>query len=211
MSEFIPLFPLSLVVFPGESLRLHIFEPRYRQLLRECEETGITFGIPTVIERKLSGLATEVKLLSVDKRYANGEMDITTEGIRRAKVVAFEEKLQDRLYPGGEVEWLEEIWDSDEDLKSELYDYLNQLHEALGIQRQLINSPEEIVSFNLAHQVGFNLQQEVNLLKINHEGERLQFILAHLKEVIPVVRETERLKARAKLNGHYKNVLPPKY
>jgi len=54
MTRFLPLFPLSLVVFPGEYLNLHIFELRYRQLINECDEEGMTFGIPPAFENKLA-------------------------------------------------------------------------------------------------------------------------------------------------------------
>ncbi|MEO0474160.1 MAG: LON peptidase substrate-binding domain-containing protein, partial [Bacteroidota bacterium] len=69
MYEFLPLFPLSLVVFPGENLRLHIFEPRYKQLIEECSAENTNFGIPTVLDRKVGNIATEVELVSVDKTY----------------------------------------------------------------------------------------------------------------------------------------------
>ena len=62
MIDFLPLFPLKLVAFPGEQLNLHIFEPRYKQLFRECEENQITFGIPAFIDNKIMDIGTELKL-----------------------------------------------------------------------------------------------------------------------------------------------------
>ena len=62
MEQQLALFPLQLVVFPGESLNLHIFEPRYRQLIEDAEQQGITFGVPTVIKGALQPIATEVSL-----------------------------------------------------------------------------------------------------------------------------------------------------
>ena len=89
MAQFLPLFPLSLIVFPGEELRLHIFEPRYRQLIQECIDDQITFGIPAVMDADMGNIATEVVLEGVEKRYAEGRMDITTRGVRRARILDY--------------------------------------------------------------------------------------------------------------------------
>src|SRR5690349_7115740 len=80
MTNFIPIFPLSIVVYPGEKLPLHIFEPRYKQLIRECFELKKPFGIPTVINNNVQEMGTLVILKDIVKEYDNGEMDIRTEG-----------------------------------------------------------------------------------------------------------------------------------
>jgi hypothetical protein len=59
MNELIPIFPLEVVVYPGEALNLHIFETRYKQLINDCAETKMSFGIPFVIERKICELGIE--------------------------------------------------------------------------------------------------------------------------------------------------------
>ena len=78
MPRELALFPLQIVVFPGEAVNLHIFEPRYRELIKDCQEDGITFGIPTFQNGKVLDFGTEVELLSIEKRYPGGEMDIKT-------------------------------------------------------------------------------------------------------------------------------------
>lgn len=70
MQKFIPIFPLNLVAYPGEKLNLHIFEPRYIQLINECNTEGKTFGIPVVNNKELLEYGTEMKLEKVQKvRY----------------------------------------------------------------------------------------------------------------------------------------------
>ena len=69
MTNFIPIFPLSIVVFPGEQLNLHIFEPRYKQLIRECAEQQKPFGIPSVIENNVQELGTLVEIKEIRKVY----------------------------------------------------------------------------------------------------------------------------------------------
>ena len=76
MTNFIPIFPLSIVVYPGENLNLHIFEPRYKQLINECHTEGKSFGIPTVINNKLNDIGTLVKITEIVNTHETGEMDI---------------------------------------------------------------------------------------------------------------------------------------
>ena len=81
MKDFLPLFPLKLVAFPGERLNLHIFEPRYKQLFRECHENQVTFGIPAFINNKIAEFGTELKLDKIEKSYEDGSLDVRTLGI----------------------------------------------------------------------------------------------------------------------------------
>ena len=72
MKEQLALFPLQLVVFPNEKLNLHLFEPRYRQLLADVEAEGISFGIPSFLDDKIMPIGTEVVLKEVVERYPTG-------------------------------------------------------------------------------------------------------------------------------------------
>ncbi|MEM6264269.1 MAG: LON peptidase substrate-binding domain-containing protein [Bacteroidota bacterium] len=209
--DFLPLFPLSLVVYPGEKLRLHIFEPRYRQLTDECLQQGTTFGIPPVVEQEISTLATEVEVVSLDKKYPGGEMDITTRGKRRLKIEEFFRKSPGKLYPAAQVSWLPDINKQEPYLQNEVFKLLQSLHQVLGIPKRVVNVPEEVTAFEIGHHIGFNLQEEAELLGFNQETERLQYIHQHLERILPIVTEAERLKARARLNGHYKNLIPPEF
>ena len=80
MTNFIPIFPLSIVVYPGEDLNLHIFEPRYKQLINECHGQKKLFGIPAVIENSLQDFGTLMEITEITKVHENGEMDIKTRG-----------------------------------------------------------------------------------------------------------------------------------
>ena len=81
MTNFIPIFPLELVVYPGEKVNLHIFEDRYKQLITECKKDKKLFGIPAVIKNKISETGTLVEIDEIVKQYDDGRMDITTIGV----------------------------------------------------------------------------------------------------------------------------------
>ncbi len=211
MSQFLPLFPLGLVVYPGEFLKLHIFEERYQQLIRESLLEGRAFGVPTVLEGVMPGMGTEVIVSSLERDYPTGEMDITTQGVRVFQIEEFNLQAPGKLYPGGQITYPEEDRTTDEDLGIELMSLITQFDDILGISRPHHVAPGNLLSWAVAHQIGMNLRQEYEVLTLPTERQRLEYLIHHLKQVIPIVIETERAKSRAKLNGHFKNVVPPEY
>ncbi len=202
---------MNIVVFPGEKLNLHIFEPRYRQLIMECQTNGTTFGIPVYLENGLGEYGTEIKILSLEKKYLGGEMDIKTKGLGVFKIKEFQRQVPGRLYSGGEVEDLPLIKDEDPFQRIQILELLKQLYSALGIQTLMLNLPDNFQSYDVAHHLGFSTEQEYELLQQTKESDRLEMILAHLTRILPVVLETERLKERVKLNGHFKHLIPPNF
>src|SRR3989337_2030747 len=97
MTNFIPIFPLGIVVYPGEDLNLHIFEPRYKQLIKECHEQKKPFGIPTVIENKLQEHGTLVEITELSKLNDNGEMDIKTQGVQVFRILEQIKEIPEKL------------------------------------------------------------------------------------------------------------------
>lgn len=200
------LFPLQLVVYPGEKLALHIFEDRYKQLIEDCENENITFGIPTYINKKLD-YGTEVILKKIDKKYPDGQSDIICEGKRIFKIKNFYKQAPGKLYAGGEVEFLEDNENTMEELQEELLKNIATLYLELTIdQPPVFDVP--LVSYQVAHKIGLALQQEYHLLTLRSELERLNYLIGHLKITIPVVREMNRTKEMIKMNGHFKNFDP---
>lgn len=211
MARYLPLFPLGIVVFPGEKLNLHVFEPRYKQLVLECVAQEKTFGIPAFIQNGVGVYGTEMKILNIEKKYENGEMDIRTKGLKVFKILQFDKMAPGRLYAGGEVEDVEYKEDEDIVTKLKIVEHLKVLYESLGINKLFQDLPENFKSFDVGHHLGLTLEQEYALLQLQHESERQEAILLHLQHMLPVVKETERLKDRVRLNGHFKHLLPPDF
>ncbi|ARS35125.1 LON peptidase substrate-binding domain-containing protein [Pontibacter actiniarum] len=209
--KYLPLFPLGIVVFPGEKLNLHVFEPRYKQLVLDCLEEGKTFGIPTFLENNVGTYGTEIELLNVEKKYANGEMDIRTKGLQIFKILQFDKMAPNRLYAGGEVEVVENRLEEDILTKIKIRENLQKLYDALGLSNLYLELPENFTSYDIGHQLGLSTEQEYTLLQLLSEQDRQEAILHHLQQVLPVVLETERLKERVRLNGHFKNLTPPNF
>lgn len=208
---FLPLFPLQLVAFPGEKLNLHIFEQRYRQMIRESEETGQTFGIPAFIDNKVMDVGTEMKLLSIERLHPDGKMDIRTEGIGAFRILDFQPKAPGKLYAGSEIERLDFTTNSNWMLNEQILELTKDLFQLLNIKKELPADAQDFISFDLGHQVGFNIEQEYEFLQIPEEQERQLYMKKHLEKLIPIVREMENLRKRAQMNGHFKDILPPKF
>jgi len=81
-----------------------VFEPRYQQLINECESDGITFGIPPLFEKKLANFGAEIRLAEISKRLPDGRMYIKTEGIGLFKIENFYHTAPDKLYSGADIE-----------------------------------------------------------------------------------------------------------
>ncbi len=199
MPSFIPLFPLNLVVFPGQRLNLHIFEPRYKQLIKEAWEADSAFGIPLFIDNGVSDIGCTVKVQAIPKKYPNGELDITCSGIQAFRILEFFQMVPDKLYSGAKVSFIETDLEGDAEIADDIATNLGQLFNIMQIPKTF----NDMLSFTLGHHIGFNLKQEYALLCLETEKERQLLIQKHLKTVLPIVTEMENLKHRVKLNGHY--------
>ena len=105
MTNFIPIFPLGIVVYPGEQLNLHIFEPRYRQLNKECADNKKPFGIPSVMDEKINEMGTLVQVKEITHVYEDGKMDIKTEGLKVFRMLEMINAIPDKLYSGAIVSY----------------------------------------------------------------------------------------------------------
>jgi Lon protease-like protein len=209
MNQFLPLFPLQIVVFPGEGLNLHIFEPRYKQLIKDCEREGVTFGIPSYIGNKLMTVGTEVELLKVEKKYDNGEVDIRSRGLRIFNIEKYYAVAPDKLYAGADIQPL--VFEEEEDIveNEKILVLARELFNHLEIKKSLPDDVTDFKTWDIGHHIGLKIEQEFELLQLLRSEERQAFIIAHLKQILPVVKDLENLKVKAQMNGHFKHLKPP--
>ena len=206
MTNFIPIFPLSTVVYPGEQLNLHIFEPRYKQLIKESMEAKTPFGIPTVIDEKLNDMGTLVQVIEISQVYDDGKMDIKTEGLRVFRVLEIINELPDKLYSGAIVNYPDNNEKGKRTLMDGIVKGIKELHKLLDINKKFVKPDNELWSYDVAHHAGMSLQEEYELLELLQELHRQEYLKRHLTKVIPVLAEMEMLKEKVKLNGHFKNL-----
>ena len=207
MTNFIPIFPLGIVVYPGEKLHLHIFEERYKQLIRECRDTGRFFGIPAVIQNKVCEQGMLMQLKEIVQEYENGEMDIRTEGVRVFRVLEFIRNVPDKLYSGAIVTYPENTLDRGRpDLMSRVVKGMREMHRLLEISKDFSKPDEELLSYDVGHHAGLSLEEEYEFLGLLEEVQRQEYLKRHLQKVLPMLMEMGHLKEKVKLNGHFRNL-----
>lgn len=206
MVSKLALFPLQSVVFPGENLPLHIYEDRYRQLIDDCEATGFSFGIPTFMDNRMD-YGTEVELVGIVKSYPTGAKDVICKGLRVFRIKRFYQTDYDQIYANGDVEFLENIDDGEDQQREQLTAMIRELYQHLDVPPPKI-SANSITSYTLSHKIGLSIEQEYTLLKIPSEKDRLAFLLNHLCITIPIVQELNRTRFTIEMNGHFKNYDP---
>jgi len=102
-TAILPYFPLSVFLFPGEDIPLRIFEPRYKQLIDEARNLGITFAIPFVIEKEVQEFGCEVRLKNVVAEKEGGHMVIVVESVAVVEIISYNKQLEGKLYAGGNI------------------------------------------------------------------------------------------------------------
>lgn len=209
MVKEIPLFPLNSVVFPGEELNLHIFEPRYKDLINDCLKTKTTFGIPSYVLTKIE-YGTEVEILEVSKKYDDGRMDIKTKGLRVFKVIDFQNPWQHHAYAGGPVELVDVKDDLDAELQKKFARLCSALFEWLHMEEEIAVT-EDTSMYKVIHKIGLKPEEEYILLKMDSERQRQHYLIEHLEQLIPALERAERAKEKIRLNGHFKHFDPLKF
>jgi Lon protease-like protein len=196
----IPLFPLEIVLFPGAPLPLHIFEPRYKEMIGECLEQDCPFGMVRAKENALSAIGCSASIINVIKKYDDGRLDIAAEGERRFEIKALN---QERSFLQAEVEYFE---DEPSTVGKSAADAVIELHEKLF---SVLGQPVEIeqnaaasLSFHLAHALPVDLDFKQALLEMKSEAERIETLTEYYRATIPKVELGLRARQRASGNGH---------
>lgn len=206
MTNFVPIFPLGIVVYPGEQVNLHIFEPRYKQLINECFQEKKLFGIPAIIKDRLQDFGTVVRITEISKVTDDGEMDIKTEGDKVFRILEVIKEIPDKLYSGAIVNYPANHVDGSTEVMRRVVNSIHELYKLLKVKKDFHKSDDELKSYDVAHHIGLSIEEEYELLGLMHERQRQEYLKRHLTKVIPLVAEMEHLKKKVKLNGHFKNL-----
>jgi hypothetical protein len=206
MTNFIPIFPLDIVVFPGEELNLHIFEPRYKQMIAECAATGKPFGIPAVIGEKIMEMGTLLQVKEISTKYEDDTMDIKTEGLQVFSILEIIKDLPDKLYSGAIVTYPGNVAKSSPAKMKLILKGIRELHKSLNVTKQFSKPDAELSSFDVAHHAGMSVEEEYRLLELPQELQRQEFLKRHLAKVLPIMEHMDLLKGKIKMNGHFKSL-----
>ncbi|PSQ99835.1 MAG: ATP-dependent protease [Bacteroidetes bacterium SW_11_64_17] len=205
--DALPLFPLSLVLYPGEQLSLHIFEERYKDLTAYCLEHDVPFGIVRVEDEEWADVGTTARIEQVAKRYEDGRADIIVQGEERFRIQDVHERFS---YYTADVTLLEDEDTSiDLELKERVITQHMKLLELAGrtVRPDLYEDVDRL-SFVLAQNGALDGSQKQELLEHTTENERIRYLIHHFESVIPRIEQKEGVQRRIRSNGHFKDFPP---
>ena len=196
----LPLFPLELVLLPGTPLPLHIFEPRYKEMIRECISTEAPFGVVRAFEEGIAEVGCTAEIITVTKEYPDGRMDLICEGRKRFEVI---EVNRDRSFLQAEVLI---VPDDPEAAAQEERVKAVQLHLEIlslaGAVQDLSAADQNQLSFYLAGSLPLDLDFKQKLLAMRSEAQRIQAVAAYLETILPQLKRAARARQTAGGNGH---------
>jgi Lon protease-like protein len=199
--SLLPLFPLDLVLFPGAPLPLHIFEPRYREMITECLDQKMSFGVVRAKEEGVAEIGCTAEIITVTRKYPDGRMDIVTEGRERFEVMQVN---QERSFLQAEVLYLQDA--PDQASAEEIAQAVKLQGEIFELAGSSSANSSEIagsqLSFNLVGPMPLDLDFKQTLLGLKSEAERLQAVISYFEAILPNLRRTVRVRQKAGGNGH---------
>ncbi|MBC8145683.1 MAG: LON peptidase substrate-binding domain-containing protein [bacterium] len=203
----IGLFPLNIVLFPGSSYPLHIFENRYKLLIRESIDNNSEFGVNLVESSKMSEVGCRATVTTVFREYDDGRMDIVVTGTERYTITNY--RGGERLYMTADVEPLMDIEPKPgPELLTTTIALYNQLVESVyGEAEQQLNASEWMwggASYRMAQKSGLDLEVRQRMLEMLSENERLEFLKGYLTDLVPQVRKLEKIQALIRNDGYVK-------
>jgi len=200
--EHIPLFPLNVVLLPGAPLPLHIFEPRYRQMVKQCLEEKSEFGMLLSLPNGVARVGCTAEILEVVKRFQDGRMDILTVGRAPFRVV---ELFSQNPLLEGHIDYLE---DRESPANPGVQGQLIELYEACytmvfdDYPKNLEEVPPEELSYVVAGTLPMELLWKQQILEMRSETDRQERLVAYLREWAPHLQKKEAMRQRAGGNGH---------
>jgi len=200
LDALIPLFPLDVVLFPGTPLPLHIFEPRYKEMIGECLSLHRKFGVVRAVEQGLAELGCTAEIVTVVKEYPDGRLDIVTEGRTRFEVLRLN---QERSFLQAEVLMIDdEPGDPPKQDCSRAVELHSEVLAIAGTEQDLSSADPSLLSFYLASSLPLDLDFKQKLLSLRSEPERISLSISYLETIIPNLRRAASARERAGGNGH---------
>jgi len=200
--ERIPVFPLDVVLFPGAVLPLHIFEPRYRQMVKSCLKEKSEFGILLSLPKGVAYVGCTAEIVEVVKRYDDGRMDILTVGRAPFRVIQL---YTENPLVEGHVDYLEDRGiPSNPRLRRELIELYEACHTLIfdDYPKNADGDSSQELSFVVAATLPMDLLWKQQILELRSEADRQERLVAYLREWAPHLQKTGALRQRAGGNGH---------
>ncbi|MGO9086214.1 MAG: LON peptidase substrate-binding domain-containing protein [Candidatus Sulfotelmatobacter sp.] len=195
----LPLFPLDLVLFPGTPLPLHIFEPRYKEMIGECLASHTPFGVVRALEQGTAEIGCTAEIVAVTKKYSDGRLDLVVEGRGRFEVLELNHErsfLRAEIMPIPDEPGVPAQTD-----KERAIQLLREILILAGAEQEIPDPTRDALSYHLAGALPLDLDFKQKLLAMRSESQRMQALASHLEDILPALRRAARAREKAGGNG----------
>jgi len=196
----LPLFPLDLVLLPGTSLPLHIFEPRYKEMIGECMANQAVFGVVRILEQGIAELGCTAEIVTVTKEYPDGRLDLITQGRRRFEIL---ETNDERAFLRAQITLVpDEPGGPSEQESRHAIQCHKEILDLAGAAQDIAGADLDTLSFHLAGSLPLDLDFKQKLLAMRSESQRIKTLSAYFESILPNLRRVSRAREKAGGNGH---------
>lgn len=196
-TKYMALFPLSVFLLPGEEIPLRIFEPRYKQLINECNETGNTFGIPYVSNDNIKPYGSEVELVNIVAKNSLGEMVILIKAVSNFHLLNFKEKLPNKLYGGGIIEYVDDNYST---TNPELLVLVKKLNLNLDPMMGLLITGNSVNLMDIARAIQFDSSDKYAFYALRNEQQMVNYLIKRLRFIEHIQMQEKLLENNFSLN-----------
>lgn len=206
LTQNIPIFPLNVVVLPGEPVPLHIFEERYKQLIADCaplegERQYQPFGISYSKKNLLNNIGCTVLVDEILHKYPEGELDIMTYGQKRYRLL---ETVQEQPYLTGLVEWLVEPEEEpDQKGREAVLALYEQFLEIVEVHDSTLDARASQLSYEIAYRINLEKAPKLELLETIGENARLKMLQSYLEQAVPEIEQAKEFRRIVRSNGYF--------
>jgi len=202
----IGLFPLGIVLFPGSSYPLYIFEERYKKLINECWEEQKSFGITLLTPKKMSSIGCMTFVTDIMNIKTNGNLEILVTGKNRFRINNIIDGEQPYLV--GEIEQYEDL---DKEIDENLLYETIELYNEIAMKVKNFKIPQiqidsigtyPLPSFFIAQKSGLSLAEKQELLEMRSENSRLKKLKTHLQVLSPLIEKAEGIETLSRNDGY---------
>ena len=197
----IPLFPLNVVLLPGADLPLHIFEPRYLDMVNRCLKERSVFGVLLALPKGVARVGCTAEIIEVVKPYNDETMDILTVGRDPFRVVKF---LEENPLAEGHVDYLEDREaPANPSMRRELVELYETCHTLVfeDYPKNTDTDQSAQISFAIAGSLPMDLLWKQQILELRSESDRQERLVGYLRAWAPHLQKTGVMRQRAGGNG----------
>jgi ATP-dependent Lon protease len=206
-AQHIPLFPLTVVLFPGMTLPLHIFEPRYKRMMKTVIDEEIPFGVVLARESGIATVGCTAIVRDVARTYPDGRMDIVTTGESAYRVRGVH---KDKEYLEATVELMaEDLQPGPSSAATELLTLFTDchllLHGSPPGEIDINDQDDGLLSYRIAGELPLELETLQELLEMRVEAERRLKLIGRLNQLLPQLVQIQQIRSKAAANNHGPN------